>query len=38
MCGYNISNVGDFINKINDIKRCAAQDIEFFIAELIIIF
>lgn len=30
MCEYNISNVGDFINKINDNKIYAAQDIEFF--------
>lgn len=30
MCEYNSSNVGAFINKINDIKKCATQDIEFF--------
>lgn len=30
MCEYNISSVGDFINKINYIKRSVAQDLEFF--------
>lgn len=30
MSRYNISTVGDFINKINDIKRSAEKDLEFF--------
>ena len=30
MYRYNISTVGDFINKINDIKRSADKDLEFF--------
>ena len=30
MGAFNISSLGNFVNKINDIKRVADKDLEFF--------